>query len=98
MTSKSVAVHVTHRVNLNRFEIREDKHIAFLRYKREGARVIMDHTYVPDELRGRGLANALVNAALEEARPQGWTIVPKCSFVAGIIERNSKFADLVERL
>ncbi|HEY5913302.1 MAG TPA: N-acetyltransferase, partial [Verrucomicrobiae bacterium] len=37
---------------------------AFLSYTREGGRVVLDHTFVPEELRGRGTAAALARAAL----------------------------------
>jgi predicted GNAT family acetyltransferase len=98
MTSRTVPVQVTHNIDLQRFEVQADEHVAFLTYKHDGARVIMDHTYVPEELRGRGLANTLGYAALEEAQRQGWIVVPRCSFVAAFIERNPKFANLVGKL
>jgi hypothetical protein len=43
------------------------------------------------------MATTLVRAALREARQRRWKIVPRCSYVAGFIERNPEFADLVER-
>ena len=39
-------------------------------YKRQ----ILDHTFVPDELRGRGIAAALARKALDEARQRRWTV------------------------
>ena len=91
------ALLVTHNVNLQRFEAQADGVLAFLGYTHEGDRVILNHTYVPDGLRGRGVATTLVRAALDESRKRRWRIVPRCSFVAGIIERNPEFANLVDR-
>lgn len=85
---------VTHNAEQQRFEL-QTAPPAFLSYTREGNRVIMDHTYVPDELRGRGLAADLVRAALTEARQQHWSVVPACSYVAAFIDRHPEFADLV---
>ncbi len=91
------SVAVTHNVPLHRFEIvTGEASAAFLSYTCEGTRVIFDHTYVPDELRGRGLAARLVRAALEVARQQHWTIVPRCSYTAAFVKRNHEFADLVD--
>jgi phosphotransferase system enzyme I (PtsI) len=89
---------VTHNVKLQRFESPAgDAPLAFLSYTHEGEHVILDHTFVPDELRGRGMAAILVRAALDEARQRRWRIVPRCPYVAGFIERNPEFADLVKR-
>lgn len=89
---------VTHNVKLQRFESPVgDASPTFLSYIHEGEHVILDHTFVPDELRGRGLAATLVRAALDEARQRNWRIIPRCSYVAGFIKRNPEFADLVEQ-
>ena len=98
MLSKPFSLPVTHNTGLQRFEVHADGLTAFLSYSREGSAVVMDHTYVPAEFRGRGVGATLVRAALDEARHQGWSVVPRCSFVAAFIERNPEFEDLVERL
>jgi predicted GNAT family acetyltransferase len=96
MTPNNPSLPVTHDTALRRFEVLADGVLAFLSYTREGAAVVMDHTYVPDAFRGRGVGAALVRAALDEARRQNWSIVPRCSFVAAFIERNPEYADLVD--
>ena len=54
------SLHVTHNVSLQRFEVQAgDEQIALLSYVHEGDRVIFDHTFVPDGLRGRGLPSEL---------------------------------------
>lgn len=57
-------------------------------------RVIADHTYVPEALRGQKLAEALLEALLADAREQGFTIVPLCPFVAGQARRHPEWAAL----
>lgn len=89
---------VTHNIALQRFELAvRDAPPAFLSYTHEGDLVVFDHTYVPNQLRGRGMAATLVRAALEEARQRRWTIAPRCSYVAAFIKRNPGFADLLDR-
>ena len=89
---------VVHNVSLRRFEDQTgDGPSSFLSYTFEGDCVVFDHTFVPDELRGRGIAANLVRAALNEARQRRWRIVPRCSYVAVFIKRHPEFADLVYR-
>ena len=57
-------------------------------------KVIADHTYVPDALRGEGLAEALLGALLDDARSKGFTIVPLCPFVASQARRHPEWAAL----
>ncbi|MEL7262016.1 MAG: GNAT family N-acetyltransferase [Pseudomonadota bacterium] len=42
---------------------------------------IADHTGVPDGMRGTGAGQALVKRLVEDARAEGWKIVPLCPFV-----------------
>ena len=89
---------VMHNVKLQRFESQAgDAPLAFVSYTHEGEHVILDHTFVPEELQGHGMAATLVRAALHEARQRHWRIVPRCPYVATFIKRNPDFADLVAR-
>ena len=66
-----------------------------LTYKRIDAKtVIADHTLVPDALRGRGIASALVKRLMADAREQGFRIVPQCSFVRSSFDRHPEWAEL----
>lgn len=55
------------------------------------------HTFVPPELRGRGLATELVEHALADARAAGVRVIPTCPFVARITARDSSYADVLAR-
>ena len=96
MTFQTAPHHIKHNVDLQRFEVRKDPHLAFLSYRKEGGRVIFDHTFVPEELRGLGLGGTLARAALEEGRQRSWKVVPRCWFVSEFIEKNREFLDLVD--
>ena len=95
MSSSSPQIHVVHNTRQQRFEVQMQGEAALVSYTREGGRVVFDHTYVPEAFRGKGVAAALVRAALNEAREQHWQIVPQCSYVAAFIERHPEFASLV---
>lgn len=68
---------------------------AVLDYELSADRMLIVHTEVPPELRGRGLAGKLVRAALEHARAQGLRVEPRCSYAAEWIGRHPEYADLV---
>jgi uncharacterized protein len=68
---------------------------AELTWRAHGTVRIANHTYVPPELRGRGIAQQLVEALVADAREQGFTIVPQCSYVDVLFRRRPEWADLL---
>ena len=94
-TTRSMDIQVDHNSERQRFETRLDNRLAYLSYTFQGSSVFFDHTFVPAEFRGKGVASALVRTGLEEARRQQWKIVPSCSYVAAFIARHPEFGDLV---
>lgn len=100
MTSSASSENPSHTVRhipeRHRFEIdKGTQDPAVLTYRVEKDRVVFDHTYVPDSMRGMGLAAILVNAALAEARRLGWKVDPTCSYVATYMKRHSETHDLL---
>lgn len=65
-------------------------------YERRDGRVVFTHTEVDDSLEGEGVGSRLVSFALDDVRQSGSLVVPLCPFVAGYIERNEEYADLVD--
>jgi predicted GNAT family acetyltransferase len=66
-----------------------------LTYVRQGHVLTAEHTLVPTEIGGRGIAGKLVEALIADARAQGWKIVPECSYVAAAFKRHPEWADLL---
>lgn len=56
--------------------------------------VVVDHTGTPDAMRDRGVATALVNRLIADARSEGFKIRPLCSFVQAQFERHPDWSDL----
>ena len=79
---------VVDNVAVERFELEEDGHLAELVYHVHGNRLTLIHTEVPDELGGRGLGGKLVQAALARARRDQMTVVPRCEFARGWLEKH----------
>lgn len=57
-------------------------------------RIIVDHTHVGDALRGQGVGEKLVAAALEYARGENLLIVPLCPFTKNQFEKHSEYEDV----
>ncbi len=86
---------VTHRPELARFEVVVDGRLAQADYRREGDLLVLHHTEVPPTLQGRGLAAALVAAALAWARAERLRVRPVCSYVAAYMRRHPETQDLL---
>lgn len=55
--------------------------------------VIADHTLVPDSFRGTGAGLALVTRLVEDARAEGFKIMPLCPFVNAQRKKHPEWAD-----
>ncbi|MBB3316982.1 hypothetical protein FHT77_002863 [Rhizobium sp. BK181] len=71
-------------------------HQAEMTYSRTSPKlVIIDHTGVPDALRGKSVGQALALHAVEEARKGGWKIFPLCPFFKAQSQRHAEWADVI---
>ena len=77
-----------------RLETRVDGLACVLDYQIEDGVMTIKHTGVPSEAGGRGIASALVEAALGVARGAGWRVVPACSYAATWMRRHPENDDL----
>ncbi len=87
---------VAHRPAEHCFEVAAQGSRAVLEYQERGDVLVFTHTFVPDELRGGGIAAQLTEAALRFARAQGKRVVPACSYVAAYLAKHREYADLVD--
>lgn len=85
---------VRHNAAENRFEAVVDGYRSVADYELSSGQFVMTHTFVPPELRGRGIAEKLVRAALEHARAERLRLVPACSYVGVFLQRHPEYRDL----
>ena len=77
---------------------RIDGHEARMTFSRAGERlIIIDHTEVPDALRGGGVGDRLVRHAVEEARSAGTRIFPLCPFASAQFRKHPEYADVLSK-
>ncbi|WP_266204544.1 GNAT family N-acetyltransferase [Pontibacter kalidii] len=72
----------------------EEAEIAYARPE-EGV-LDLTHTYVPEAYRGTGLAQELINAALEYARQHHLKVIASCPAVKKHIARHPEHQDLLQ--
>lgn len=95
MNTASSNLNIVHKPEIGRFEAIVDGLRCEADYLLDGHIVRMTHTGVPAQLEGRGIAAALVKAALTWARAQGHQVDPICSYVRVYIKRHPEWQDLV---
>ena len=75
-----------------RYELDVAGQVVFADYRREGSRVFIDHVEAPPALRGTGAAGRFMEALAAEARAEGLTLVPICSYAARWLSRHTDAA------
>ena len=72
---------IEHQAQHDRFIHRCGDQISVLEYTLTGGHIDFAHTFVPVQLRGRGIAERLVRYGLGWARDQGFVINASCWYV-----------------
>ena len=78
-----------------RAHVEGSTHIGRLTWVQHGNVRAAEHTLVPPELGGRGVAGKLVDALIADAREQGFMVKPVCSYVVKAFEKHPEWSDLV---
>lgn len=94
--NERVTVQVVDNPAENRFEAAlPDGSKAIVTYKVLATGVLIDHTEVPEQWEGKGIAGQLAEQVLTDIRGRGLLVLPVCPFFAGWIPRHPEFHDLV---
>jgi uncharacterized protein len=86
---------VQHNIVSSRFETTVDGQLCVCQYRLFGKTMMLTHTGVPQALRGRGIAAALVQAALDHARAKQLKVRPDCSYAETYMQRHPETLDLL---
>jgi predicted GNAT family acetyltransferase len=83
------------KVTTGRFEIERDGDMAYLEYSLGGSVLVLLHTEVPRNLRGKGMASSLAETALQYARENKLKVDIICPSVLAYLEKHAEYSDLV---
>jgi uncharacterized protein len=79
-----------------RYEIHLDGELAgFTAYKARRGLIAFIHTEIEERFQHRGLADRLIEYALDDARERGLVVLPFCPFVQSFIQRHPEYIGLV---
>lgn len=81
----------------SRFELAIDgsSAIAAAYYQKDGERLVLTHTIVPDRFSGRGIGSRLARGVFVEIRASHRKAVLICPFMSAFYARHPEYADVV---
>ncbi len=79
----------------HRYELDVDGEIAYAEYALADGTITFEHTFVPEALRGRGIAKQVIEGALAASRARGLKVVPRCSTFANYMHSHPETQDLL---
>jgi predicted GNAT family acetyltransferase len=70
---------------------KEEDPSAVIKYSSKGSDIIVvDSTFVSDELRGQNVGKLLLQRVVDLAREENKKIIPRCSYVKAVFDKNTK--------
>lgn len=76
----------------------EDYPLAEMSFVRSNDNIlIIDHTYVSDELNGQGVGKLLLKKLVDYARKEGVKIITLCPYAKAQMEKNKEYHDMIQR-
>ncbi len=90
-------VEIRHDMNQKKFYALVGGQEAHVLYQEQGKDVLNYlSTFVPEELRGEGIAAQLAEFALNYARKHHYKIIPTCPYISHYIKRHKEYQNLVK--
>lgn len=79
---------ITNNTSQNRYELAAEGSLAIADYRIEDSKLVITRVFVPDELRGKGIAAKVMEGVVADAKARGLAIVPVCSYAATYMQRH----------
>jgi uncharacterized protein len=86
MTSLTITRH--DQAGRGEYRAEVDGAVSKLTYQRRGEVVVADYAYVPPHQRGGDIALQLVKALVDDARTEGFKIIPTCGYISATMRRH----------
>lgn len=75
----------------------EEESLAKIELEHNGNEIIIQHTFVSEQLRGQNVARLLLKAVVDFAREKNKTITPVCSFAKAELNKNKDYSDVLHK-
>jgi uncharacterized protein len=97
MTSHGPEFHVQNNTETGSYDaVADDRVVGMVVYRLHDKRIVLTHTIVDNDHRGKGIATSLVGGALEDIAAKGLTLTNYCPFVADYIADHPTYKALVD--
>ena len=73
----------------------EGKILAEMTYVWAGDRIIIDHTEVSEQLKGKSAGKLMLTKAVSFAREKGIKILPLCPFAKSVFDKTPEYSDVL---
>jgi predicted GNAT family acetyltransferase len=87
---------ITHEEQAHRFICLDEGHECTVEYEQKNNVMDIYRTFVHPDLRGRGIAEKLLVAAIDYARKNGLSIFPSCSYAVTYFRRHPEQAEVLD--
>jgi predicted GNAT family acetyltransferase len=88
-------IEVKHDKKNKRFVAEIEGHESYLSYYFIDDIIDLTYAFTPPEIRGKGIAKVVVEYALNYAKANNLKVIPTCSYVKAIVERNDTYKNLL---
>jgi len=86
---------LTNNEAIHNFELIVDGQRSFIDYKKRDSKIYLVHTEVPQELQGKGVAEAMVEKTFNYIEGHGLKLVPLCSYIQAFLKRHPEWNRLL---
>ncbi|HLT50188.1 MAG TPA: GNAT family N-acetyltransferase [Aequorivita sp.] len=80
---------------MNRFETEIDGYKAIIEYSVKPGVLSLNHTEVPKELSGQGVASEMTEKVLLQIELRGLKVIPVCPFIKKYIDKHPEWKSIV---
>lgn len=88
---------ITHEEQAHRFICTDAGHECTVEYERKNNVMDIYRTFVHPDLRGRGIAEKLMIAAIDYAQKSNFSIFPSCSYAVTYFRRHPECRDVLDK-
>jgi len=81
---------ITNNTEKKRYELSVEDHLAVADYALDNNNLTINRVFVPEELRGKGVAGKVMEAVVADAKARSLTIIPVCSYAESYMKRHGK--------
>ena len=87
------------KIGINSFYVgdNEEEPLAKIEVQHKEHEIVIQHTFVSEQLRGQNVARLLLESVVNFAREKNKTIIPICPFAKSELDKNHDYSDVFHK-